>query len=369
MIAGALALAVAALLGLAPLRRPRVRAGASGAARVADRRLARGRSLRGGRGRLDGADARLARRGHGPRRHALVPHAARGAVRRRGALRHDRLLRPDLLRLVLPLELRGRARGPAARLRPRHPLAADQPRLAGARPDGRLRDRPALRGRAAEPDRRRDRPRGPEPGRVPGRRGAQRHRRRLAGPLHGRGARQRPGRGPRPRSGGWHPARAARGGGPRRRPGGGHEALLPGPGDRAVDRVDRDRGRRSAAADGALVRAAGVPRRRLLVRPQRGRDRQPDPLHPVRAARAAGPGAGLRAAPGILGLPLRDRLRRLVGLVLPRPRRLVRLPLAAGPGGGRRRRRSTRCGAGATRCCGCSARSSCSPRSPTCSRR
>ena len=37
--------------------------------------------LRGGRRRLDGADPRQPRRRHGPRRHALVPHAARGALR------------------------------------------------------------------------------------------------------------------------------------------------------------------------------------------------------------------------------------------------------------------------------------------------
>ena len=49
--------------------------------------------------------------------------------------------------------------------------------------------------------------------------------------------------------------------------------------------------------------------------------------------------AGVRAAARVLGLPLRDRLRRLGGLVLPRARRLVRLPLAAGPRGLRRRRR------------------------------
>ena len=151
-------------------------------------------AVRGGRRGLDGADARQPRRRHGPRRHALVPHAARGPVRRRRALRLDRLLRPDLLRLVLPGELRGRARGPDPRLRPRHPLAAAQPRLARARPDRRLRDRPPLRRRPAEPDRRRDRARRPEPGRVPGGRGAQRHRRRRADPLRGRGARERLGR-------------------------------------------------------------------------------------------------------------------------------------------------------------------------------
>ena len=49
-------------------------------------------------------------------------------VRRRRPLRLDRLLRPDLLRLLLPGELRGLPRGPDPRLRPRHRLAAAQPR-------------------------------------------------------------------------------------------------------------------------------------------------------------------------------------------------------------------------------------------------
>ena len=85
--------------------------------------------LRRGRRRLDGADPRQPRRRHGPRRHALVPHAARRPLRGDRRAGVDRLLRPDLLRLLLPGELRGPALGRAARLRARHPLAAAQPRL------------------------------------------------------------------------------------------------------------------------------------------------------------------------------------------------------------------------------------------------
>ena len=50
---------------------------------VAARGLARRRRGRRGRRGVDGADPRQPRRGHGPRRHALVPHAARDPVRAR----------------------------------------------------------------------------------------------------------------------------------------------------------------------------------------------------------------------------------------------------------------------------------------------
>ena len=77
------------------------RAGAAGARRSARSRHA---SLlacrRAGRG-MDGADARQPRRGHGSRRHPLVPHAARGEVRPDRLAGRHLLLRPDLLRVVL----------------------------------------------------------------------------------------------------------------------------------------------------------------------------------------------------------------------------------------------------------------------------
>ena len=85
--------------------------------------------------RLGDPDADHARRRHGPRRLALVPHARSPSIScRPGSTQQPRLLRPDLLRPLLSGELRAAARDPDPRLRPRLPLAADQPRLPGARP-------------------------------------------------------------------------------------------------------------------------------------------------------------------------------------------------------------------------------------------
>ena len=192
MIVGSVAIAAAAHV-IAARRSPLESGPLPAPEVVAARGLARRRSGRRGRRGVDGPDPRQPRRRHGPGRLALVPHAPRDPVRTRRPLRLDRLLRPDLLRLVLSGELRGRARGAAARLRPRHPLAAAQPRLARPGAHGRLLDRPPLRPRTAVADRRRDRPRRPEPGRVPGRGGAQRHRRRLADPRGRRDSRERRG--------------------------------------------------------------------------------------------------------------------------------------------------------------------------------
>ena len=104
---------------------------------------------RGGCRRLDGPDARQPRRRHGPRRHPLVPHAAGDEVRPDRSPRDDLPLRPDLLRLVLPGELRGRPRGRHPRVLARHRLAAHQPRVAGAGAAVRLLHRAPVRGRAA----------------------------------------------------------------------------------------------------------------------------------------------------------------------------------------------------------------------------
>ena len=137
----------------------------------------------------------------------------------------------------------------------------------------------------AEPDRRRDRARRPEPGRVPGGRGAQRHRRRRPGPRARSRSSSTPGRRDDPRRGPMGaPARRSRRPGLAAGPGGGHEALLPRARRRAVRRPGRDPRPRRAAAHRALVRAPGAAHRRLLVRAQPGRDRQPDPVHDLRAA-------------------------------------------------------------------------------------
>ena len=130
MALGAVAIALAAhLFASSPLAaRGRCAAGSEG---LDCGDLARRDRVRSRGRRVDGAHPGEPRRRHGSGRFDVVPHAPRDPVRARGAFRDDRLLRPDLLRLVLPGELRGRARGPAARLRPRHPLAPDQPRLAG----------------------------------------------------------------------------------------------------------------------------------------------------------------------------------------------------------------------------------------------
>ena len=130
------------------------------------------------------------------------------------------------------------------------------------------------------------------------------------------------------------------------------------------------------ARGGARLRTAlwfGLPalaRRRLLVRPQPGRDRQPDPVHarsgPLLAADA-------RSAPSSCAPDSRSSTTRPTstsGRTGSSPGSTTR---SASSGRWSWRRSSaaasTRSGAGATRCCGCSARSSWSPRSPTCSRR
>ena len=88
---------------------------------------------------------------------------------------------------------------------------------------------------------------------------------------------------------------------------------------------------------GARLRAAlwfghpRLPRRRLLVRPQPDQHRQPAAIHGVRAASPADARSRLRASPRLLRLSLRDRLRRLAGLVRPRPAPLVRAAVATGP--------------------------------------
>ena len=247
--------------------RPRVRAGAAGAARVADRGLARAPDrLRRGRRRLDGADPRHARRRHGPRRHALVPHAARGPVRADGAhfgtidyfdpiffasfypansevvhavplLAFDRDILSPLLNLGW-LAL-GAARPPTAIGRPYGRRAAGL--IGGAIALGAqnlvefqageaLNDIVGValllaRRRAARQ-------------RLRGRASASRGRRGVArSPL---GA-------------------ARRSAGPRGRAGGGDEALVPGARGRAVRRADRDRAAAArACATGALVRAPGA---------------------------------------------------------------------------------------------------------------
>ncbi len=111
--------------------------------------------------------------------------------------------------------------------------------------------------------------------------------------------------------------------------------------------------RGARAAHRPLVRPPRAPRRRLLVRSQPDRDRQPAAVHVVRPAAPADARSRLRAAPRLLRLSLRHRLRRLEGLVLPRPRTtrsgcLWPLVLAAFIGGAdlrdlaRARRRSLR---------------------------
>ena len=278
------------------------------------------------------------RRRHGPRRLALVPHAPRDPVRTRRPLRLDRLLRPDLLRLVLSGELRGRARG--RRCSPS--TATSSRRCSTSAGSAWASRRPTAIGR----------PYGLGPQSLIGGaialgaqnlvefqagRGAQRHRRGLADPRGRRDSRERRGcargRGPRPTL--WPLGIAGLAAG--LAAGTKLSFLAPVVALFVGLVVIAPSGSRIRTA--ALVRAPGAAHRRLLVRAQPDRDRQPDPVHVVRAARAADAGANARAAPRLLGLSLRDRLRRLVGLVLSRARRLVRLPMAARPGCVRRRRR------------------------------
>ena len=284
----------------------------------------------------------------------------------------DRLLRPDLLRLVLPGELRGPARGPAARLRPRHPLAAAQPRLARARPAR----RPTAIGR----------PYGVGP------QSADRRRRSPSAPRT------------------WSSSRRARRsttssasrcvlaavailvnalGGRPRRIGGDTVAGRRNSSDIAAA-GDRDRrasppasrrapssrflapvialfvgviviaGARRAGPYRSLVRAPGARSRAATgTCATRSRSATRSPTRSFGPLGLPTPERTLRAAARLLGLSLRDRHRRLEGLVLPRARRLVRLSVAADPGRVRRWRRLRALARARARCCGCSAPSCC----------
>ena len=142
----------------------------------ADRRHRRRGDLR----RMGDPHAQRHHRGHGQGRFALVPHAALVQVRRDGLDGRDLLLRPDLLRVLLPGELRGPARDPDPHLHARLPLAAPEPRLPQPRPARGLGDGQAVRPRAAGPPGCSGRPGRRDDDRLPGRRGAQRRRGRRA---------------------------------------------------------------------------------------------------------------------------------------------------------------------------------------------
>ena len=156
-------------------------------ARLGDRRACLRRARRG----VDGADPGDARRRHGPRRQPLVPHAARGAVRADRRPGPDPFLRSDLPGLVLPRELRGAARARNPVLRPGQRLARAQPGVAVHGAGRRLVHRPAIRAGPAGVDRRLGGAGLAEPGRVPGRRGAERHHRRRLRPRRRRPAGER----------------------------------------------------------------------------------------------------------------------------------------------------------------------------------
>ena len=308
----------------------------------------------------------------------LVPHAARDPVRRRrrtsGSIDY---FDPIFFASYYPANSEVFHAVRAPRLRPRHPLAAAQPRLARARPDRRLL-------RSAAPT-------------ASGRRaliggaialGAQNLVEFQAGealndivgvalhPRRGRDPRQRRAARAASASAGrvalrtrWRlPALARRRASPR--------ASRRGRSSRSWPRslpcssglvVIAGAGR--APAHRALVRRPRLPRRRLLVRAQPGRGRQPDPVHDASgrsacrrpsAASSCGPGSRsstTRPTPtsGRTGSSRASTTRSgSSGRWCSRP------SSAAAP---------TRSGAAASRCCGCSAPSSCSPRSPTCSRR
>ena len=195
---------------------------------------------------------------------------------------------------------------PPPRLRPRHPLAADQPRLAGARASPRPTRSAAPTASAPQPDRRRDRPRRPEPRRVPGGRGPQRHRGRRPGPLRAvailvnawaaatRGARDGdgvPGVPARPRGTAGRTGTPVAAGAPAALATAGLAAGLAAGTKLSflAPVVALFVGLIVILARGARLRTAlwfGLPAAahgRLLVRAQPDRDRQPDPVHELRA--------------------------------------------------------------------------------------
>ena len=187
----------------------------------ADRRRRRCGGLR----RMGDSDAQRHHRWHGQCRFALVPHAALVTVRRNGLDGRDLLLRSDLLRLVLPGELRGSARDPDPHLCAGFPVAASEPRLPRARPGRRLGDGEALRPWAAGAPRRRNRAGRRDHDRLPGGRGAERRRRRHAPLMRGGASHQRP---RRARQRALDKRRRARFRGCLGRTCGRHQALVPG---------------------------------------------------------------------------------------------------------------------------------------------
>ena len=229
----------------------------------------RGRAARGRHRvrRMGGADDPVLRRRHSRVRLALVPPPMGGELR---SVRNDH--RAAVHRRRVPHAVLSRHRRDAPRTRncdarARHAVAGDQPRVARPRAARGVLHRPTARRRRRHRDRRRARDGNDDDGLLPGRERRQRRGRAVL-PARGGGAAH-----DRPRASG-----GAGAGGDRWRPRGRNQADRARAGARADRRRGGDRPARPPARDRRLVARTADRRRRLLVRAQPDRGREPAPV-------------------------------------------------------------------------------------------